>query len=101
MERVTKLTLSIPASPAAYEEITVTNAAISPTSINVERCTFAIVLYERGPIRFRDDGTDPTSAVGTPQFDGNQEIYSVATMRKIRWIRAGGTNGTLRIRYYS
>ena len=101
MERVTKLTLDIPCSPVAYEEITVTNAAVSPTSINVERCTFAIVLYERGPVRFRDDGTDPTSAVGTPQFDGDQEPYSVASMRKIRWLRTGATNGTLRIRYYS
>ena len=101
MDRVTKLTLSIPASPVAYEEITVTNAAIGPSSVNVEQCTFAIILFERGPIRFRDDGTNPTSAVGTPEFDGNQEAFSVASMRKIKFIRTGGTNGTLRIRYYS
>ena len=100
MDTIRKFQTGIPASPTGYEEITVTNAAVGPTSINVERCTFAIILYERGPVRFRDDGTDPTSAVGTPQFDGDQEPYSVASMRKIRFIRTGGTNGTLRIRYY-
>jgi len=97
---IQKIQLALPTSPTGYEEITIAAVAIGPTSSQIEASNYAIILFTGGPIRFRDDGTNPTSAIGYPQFDGDTIALSVASLRKVKFIRIGAINGVARLRYY-
>jgi hypothetical protein len=101
VEDITKYQTGLPASPVAYEELTITASVTRPTAALVERCTFAIIKFQLGPARFRDDGTDPTAAIGYPLFNLDSYVFSVASLRKIGFIRAGATNMVGRVRYYA
>jgi hypothetical protein len=100
VDDITKFQTGLPASPTAYEELSITASVTFPTAALVALCTFAIIKFEKGPARFRDDGTNPTAAVGVPIFNLDQYTFSVASLRKIGFIRSGGTNMVARIRYY-
>lgn len=101
MEHFTKLQTQLPASPVAYEVLTIDGSVQVPTPANVARCTFAIIKFQTGPARYRDDGTDPTAAIGTPVFNLDEKQFSVASMRKLRFIRSGVTNMSAYIHYYA
>lgn len=101
MERITKLQSGLPASPVGYEILTIDGTVQTPTSALVERCHFAIIKFQTGPARYRDDGVDPTAAIGTPLFNLDEQVFSLASMRKIRFIRSGVTNMSAYIRYYA
>ena len=100
MDEIKKLQTQLPASPVVYEELTIAAVAVGPVSANIERCNYAIVQMQAGPVRYRDDGTAPTALVGWPLFNLDQPTFSVASMRKLQFIRIGATNGLARIRYY-
>lgn len=101
MEHFTKPQTRLPASPVAYEILTVDGSVQTPSSPNVERCVFAIIKFQTGPARYRDDGTDPTAAIGTPIFNLDEKQFSLASMRKLRFIRSGVTNMSAYIHYYA
>ena len=51
---------------AVYQQITVSSTAIGLTLPGNFAVRMAVLVVEGGAIRYRDDGTDPTSAVGIP-----------------------------------
>ena len=86
--------------PAGYEQLTVANSSVGFASIPINT-NKAVVIVETATIRYRDDGTAPTSSVGTKQFvnstlilDGRDKIDS------FRAIRTGATSAKLSINYY-
>lgn len=85
--------------PVGYEQVTVSTTAIGLTvPVGAQR---AVMVVEAQPLRYRDDGTDPTATVGmlavaTTRFD----IESREALLAFKAIRDGGTNATLSVSYY-
>jgi hypothetical protein len=81
-----------------------TAATIKPTSGDFKgvKATLAIVQSEgSGQIRYTDDGTAPTTSVGTI-INPYEEFPVVGStnITKFRAIRMGGVNGTINVAYY-
>lgn len=86
---------------ATFEQLTVgaTAVGISATTINpsgqgqMEQCTARL---ETAQVRFRWDGTAPTSSVGTLLEVGDVlPPFSTATAIQLKLIRTGGSSGVL------
>lgn len=91
------------ARPAGYQAISASSStAVSPTIPTavgpVSTANYAFFVCEGVGVRWRDDGTAPTNAVGTPlaagaalEYDGN--LYS------IQFVSQGAT-ATIHANYY-
>lgn len=88
-----------------FETITVATTAIGPTSATLNSSTHGQAdraLFgplETAQIRWRDDGTAPTSTVGHLMQIGDVLEYD-GDLSKILFIRTGGTSGALPCAYY-
>ncbi|MEE9354192.1 MAG: hypothetical protein V3U75_01245 [Methylococcaceae bacterium] len=88
-----------------YESITVADTAIGFTAAKLKPSSTdtpkaAICTLETGQIRFRTDGSDPTSAEGHLLKIGQQLIVeSFDSMKGFRAIRTGATSGVLKVTY--
>ena len=82
-----------------FESLTVGASAVGFSSANDARA--ALVTVEDASIRFRIDGTDPTSEVGHLLNPGDSIILrNVNNIRRFRAIRAGTADATLRVTYF-
>lgn len=89
------------AGPIAYEQITVSSSAIGLTLTDRGAATYAEIMVEGQPIRYRVDGTDPTSAVGhLVNAGGVIRCYGRDALRNFRAIRSGITDATLTVTLY-
>lgn len=79
-----------------YRQVTVTNAsqtlaallgAAIPVKDNGAKAKIVRILPESGMIRFRDDGTDPTSTVGYPIFQLQEYEYDGDAIDTLELIR--------------
>lgn len=90
--------------PCGYQQILAATLAAStgftlPTVINGQPVLFAVVQCNSGNVRWRDDGTAPTSTVGLTLAAGAELDYS-AEMTAIRFIVSSGSP-ILDIAYYA
>ena len=92
----------------AFESITVADSATRLTIGNVlgnsgqSMAEAVTILVETAQLRWRDDGTDPTSSVGNLANVGS--ILRIENRNRIlafRAIRTGSTSATLRVNYYA
>lgn len=88
-----------------YQQITSLSSAqgltvpqLDKTGLN-QRPTFALITPETQGVRWRDDGTDPTSTVGMPLAAGVTLQYD-GDLNKIRFIEQTGS-AKLNISYYA
>lgn len=72
---------------------TVANLTTPPAA-----ATYALLIPESQAIRWRDDGTDPTAAIGMPISAGQSFVYD-GDVTKIRVVSQTGT-ASLNIAYY-
>ena len=85
--------------PISYQQLTVSTSAVGLTvPSGAQR---AVVVVEAQPLRYRDDGTNPTASVGmlcvaATRFD----IESREALLAFKAIRSGGTDSVLSISYY-
>ena len=94
-------------STVAFEQITVATSAIGLSVSNVRgygsnryAAERAIVIVETAPLRWRDDGTDPTSSVGMIANPGTILTFDNRDrLEKFRAIRTGSTSATLSVTY--
>jgi hypothetical protein len=86
--------------PIGYEQLTISSTALN---LNVPKNALrAVIGVESQSIRWRDDGTDPTDAIGMLQkADIFFEIYGPEAMAAFKAIRATGSDGTLNVSYYA
>lgn len=86
-------------TPLGYRQVTATSTVFTlPTPPAGTRR--AVVQAEAQAIRWRDDGTDPTAAIGMTISVGGELRYDGATMTALRMIAA--TAGAIaNIAYYS
>lgn len=94
-----------PLQRIAFEQVTVGAAAVGFTeaTYSVTRTitpAMAVAKLETAQIRYRDDATDPTAAVGTPADPGDVLVVCGASIASFRAIRTTGTSGVLNVHYY-
>ena len=86
-----------------YESITIADTAIGLTAskLTTERRPISVLItFETAPIRWRADGTDPTSSEGHIQNPmSSMIIEGIHNMQKIRFIRTGTTSGIAKVSY--
>lgn len=84
----------------AYESITVAATAIGFTAATYDNAFKASITLETAQIRFRVDGTAPTSAEGhILDVAQSLEIEGKENIANFRAIRTGGTSGVLKVSY--
>lgn len=86
---------------SGFESITVSTTAIGCTAATHAGASHAVITVEDQAIRYRVDGTDPTSNVGHEALD--YDVITLASsdqIQKFKAIRRDGTDATLRVTYY-
>lgn len=76
---------------------------ISSTAIGLSPpagATKALIQIETGAIRWRDDGTNPTIAIGMKKITGNDGFLYKGDLSAFKWIRDGGVDATAHIAFY-
>jgi len=88
-------------TPFDYESITVADSAIGLTAAKYLDAEHAEITLETAQIRFRLDGTDPTSSEGHLVEVGDViTLNSAAQIAIFRAIRTGSTSGVLKVTYF-
>lgn len=86
----------------AFEALTVSNTAVgctAATSLNATAALFGPV--ESSDVRWRADGTDPTTTVGHKLAAASYlYIEGADTLRKIKFIRTAAPDATIPTTYY-
>ena len=87
-----------------YQQITSLSASTGLTVPTLapdgsfQKPTFALIIAEGAPVRWRDDGTAPTASVGMPLAIGVPLQYD-GDLNKIKFIEQSGS-AKLNISYY-
>lgn len=83
-----------------YESLPVSTTAISLTAANYAAHRIAVITVENAAIRFRIDGTDPTSSEGHEVEDGGRiTLFSADDIFNFRVIRRDASDAILRVSY--
>ena len=90
-------------TPTAYENITVTTAAVSTlTAANVLNAGAIFITVETNNIHYRIDGGNPTALLGHSVVAAayqNLWLNDVVSIRNLRMIAVGG-NALVKVTYY-
>ena len=89
--------------PAGYEAISAVSSASAALTIPAHtqgdtEAQLALLVIETQAIRWRDDGTSPTAASGTPLAAGASMLYD-GDLRTIRIMSQAGT-AVVHVNYY-
>ncbi len=80
-----------------YQQLTVSNVAVGLTFPTGGDPHYALIRTT-GAVRWRDDGTAPTAAIGVP-MNANESLEYDGKLSKIKFIRQS-VDATLDISYY-
>jgi len=87
---------------SGYESITVSGSASGLTTATVADHIAALITVETAAVRFRLDGTNPTSSEGTALEIGDELLLdSAQQLAGVNFIRRDGTSATLKCAYGS
>lgn len=87
--------------PLGYEQLTVSDSAVGLASIPAG-ASRAIVMVEAEPLRYREDGNDPTSSVGVLCVAATRfELESRQAILNFLAIRSGATDSVISVNYYN
>ena len=84
-------------TPLGYTQITSPSSAVGLGSIPAG-ATIAFISAEGAEVRYRDDGTAPTSAIGMPLYSGQTLQYS-GNLSAIQFIQASA-GGIINVSFY-
>lgn len=103
-------TPTIPAADGdayAFETITVSTTAVGFTAATINPATAvpaaksAFCSVETNALRYREDGTNPTSSVGHPKAAATEfAVTGINNLIHFRAIRSGGADATLSCTYF-
>ena len=86
--------------PLGYQQLVVSSTAVALTLPAVPGIVRqAVIVVEANPIRYRDDGTAPTAAVGTLVAANTPIVVTGNAISSFRAIRTGA-DASLSISYY-
>ena len=83
-----------------YESLTVSDTAGGLTG-GVTGTQSFVGRLETAQIRYRTDGTDPTSGEGVLMNVGDQIVLSYSEIKAASFIRTGDTSGVLKGHFYN
>lgn len=83
-----------------YQELTVDNAVRTLDATKIAASEYVWFQMAGGPIRVTLHGVDPTTSFGIQIFDMEQFESLRRTAAKLRFIREGAVNGTVRAVFY-
>lgn len=83
-----------------YETLTIAATALSLVTVPTGARSFVGTL-ETAQVRYRSDGTAPTSTTGEILDAGSRIVLSEHEIRKMQFIRTGGTSAVLNGHYYT
>lgn len=93
------LALAVPVAAqrvSTFEQVTVANSSIGLTAAKLLGMASCTIRLETAQVRWRADGTAPTSSVGTLMEVGDVlTIPNIVDAAAIRFIRTGATSGVL------
>lgn len=90
-----------PSTPVAgFQQISAATLAASTALTIPGTATFAIVQAEAGDVRWRDDGTAPTGAIGMLLEQGQSMILAGTSITNAHFIEATGSGANLNVSYY-
>ena len=91
------------AAPCGYKKLTVSSTAVGFASNDFARTgvNALFLIVETAQIRWRDDGTNPTATDGMLMSPGDPPFPYSGNPGLIKFIRVGGTDGTLHASGYS
>jgi len=81
------------------EQLTSLAASTALTNLPVGT-SMIMVIPESQAVRWRDDGTDPTTSVGMPLAVGQTLIYTAKQMSKLRFIEQTAS-AKINVAYYA
>lgn len=85
--------------PKGFQQLTVSTTAVGLTV--PAGATRAVCHVQSQPLRWRDDGTNPTSSVGVLTAAAVIfELHGTYSMNAFKAIRSGSTDSVLEISYY-
>ena len=89
-------------NPVGYEQKVISNSSVGLTSIPPD-ANKVMIIVEETSIRWREDGTDPTSSVGTKAFAGTKiHLEGRGRISAFRAIRTSTTKDSkLSASYYN
>jgi len=92
---------TIDLTPTAFESVTVPDSATALTAATRKAKKAVFITVETAQVRYRMDGSDPTSSVGhLLNKSGSLYISNQTAIENIRFIRTGTVSGVLRVTYY-
>ena len=88
---------------AGFEQLAITSLVTATALASVPaNANKAIMTVENATLRYRDDGTDPTSTVGLRVFINSTIILNNRdAILNFRAIRTGGSNSEINVSYYN
>lgn len=81
-----------------YQQMAIATDAVAAAPVAPPGTIVALMKVEGAPVRYRDDGVDPTQAVGMPLAVGESLVYD-AVMLDMR-LTAQQTGAIVNIAYY-
>lgn len=84
--------------PLGYQQRTVSTTAVELTIPS--GASRAFIRVSAQPIRYRDDGVNPTATVGMPKVANNEFELVGKSLHAARFIRTGGSDSILEVLYY-
>ncbi len=85
---------------SGFESVTVTGSSTALTTATIAQKESALITVETAQVRFTLNGTAPTATAGHVLEVGDVlELDSSEALGLVRFIRTGGTSGTLRCSY--
>jgi hypothetical protein len=95
------LVLTVPLTAqriTTYERLVVSTSAVAIAPITLVGMSICNARLEGAAIRWRIDGTNPTTVIGTPMnVNDTLPILNILDAQSIRFIRSGAQNGILNI----
>lgn len=85
-------------TPVGFEQLTVSTAALALASVP-SRASNALIAVSTNGVRWRDDGTNPTAAIGVPMAAGQSLEYD-GDPSALKFIRSGAADAVLDVSYY-
>lgn len=92
--------------PFGFESITVSTTAVGFTTATIApagagRASVAVVTTESNPLRWRADGTNPSSTVGhVAVADTTITICGITAVANFKMIRSGASDATVRATFF-
>jgi hypothetical protein len=84
-----------------YEQLTVSSTAVLISAATLSKMNAGQGVLQGAEIRYRCDGTAPTTTVGTPLQVGSTITFgNVIDARACQFIRTTGTDGVLNLNFW-